>query len=553
VTVRPYTDERLGRLLIIQSKDGDAPLPHCKPLGDTDRWVTRHNNANVKALRKRGYDAPDVSAGYHWPGRFDYYDHQKDTARHLAENRRSWCTNGLRSGKTSSASLAADLIKSCDELDRDSRILVLCPINIMTTAWFREMRYIDRKNTYFVTNKGTKEARKAMESGECNTLIMNDDKLAWLTEEIDAWNPDLIIVDEAHRFKNPETDRYQCLSYLTKPTAKTKVPGLRRLWLLTGTPVPNGPGDMYHLQLLVDPGAFPPDVKKFKDWMALTCVRLEKRVSKTKVVWDYKPRAGHEQIVADAMQPCIRYRTQDCVELPPQAYNEYECALSKDQTKMIKQLIQHYRAVDEQNPDKSVVAVNAAARVGKIMQISCGAVYSEDGGVSDVGAPQKLAQTLELIAQNTGKTLIFCIYKGAQKWIQAQLRKKKITSEIVNGEVTPTAKTAIVDKFQLRRSPQVLILHPKVEGMTLTQADISIWWGPPESNMQWTQANARMQGGSDHKTLVAMLYSSSMEKQRYYARMENEERQSRTIDLYAAALQEFGSAADLDAFEAINE
>lgn len=66
--------------------------------------------------------------------------------------------------------------------------------------------------------------------------------------------------------------------------------------------------------------------------------------------------------------------------------------------------------------------------------------------------------------------------------------------------------------------------------------------------MQWVQANARMQGGTGHKTLVAMLYSISLEKQRYVERMKNEQRQLRTIDLYAQALREFATAEALEAF-----
>lgn len=458
----PYTDERLGRVLIMPSVKGEPPLPYAKPLGESGKYVCRHNTANVSALRARGLEVPGIHKGYGWPGKFDYYVHQCDTARHLAENRRSWCTNGLRSGKTSSAALAVDLIKSCDELPRDAKILVLCPINIMYTAWHREMGYIDKETVYFVTGGNTKAVKRALKDGEVQVLIMNDDKLSWLTDEIDEWDPDLIIVDEAHRFKTDSTDRYKCLLYLTNPLQGDKyaVSRRRRLWLLTGTPVPNSPVDMYHLQKLIDPTTIP---SSEKEWLAMTCLRIEKQVSRTKVVYDYIPRDNHEQLVADAMQPCIRYRTQDCVDLPPQAYNEYLCPLSSKQRQLIKQLMNKYAAMDETEPDKTVIAANAAVRVSKILQICTGSVISEEGHL-DVGAPEKFKQLLDLIRQNTGKTLVFCIYKGAQRWLKAELKRKRISAEIVNGDVPPSKKVGIVDKFQMRSTPEVLILHPQSRG-----------------------------------------------------------------------------------------
>ena len=55
---------------------------------------------------------------------------------------------------------------------------------------------------------------------------------------------DLVIVDEAHRFRNPKTNRYRCLSHTI---------GSADLLLVTATPVVNGPRDLLHLLRLFLP------------------------------------------------------------------------------------------------------------------------------------------------------------------------------------------------------------------------------------------------------------------------------------------------------------
>ena len=558
-----YKHKKLGKILVVE--ESVAHQLHsenvlAKPLGDSGQWVVRHNARTLAALDRLNIEGPPLSEGYDWPAKFDLYSHQKITAEFMAKHPRAWCTNGMRSGKTTSAGSASDLARSCRDLDADAKILILCPVNVMTTAWLREMMAIDRKKTYYVSKGSTAQVKKQMSgTGKAkgvNTLILNHDKLEWLAEAIDEWlGPDgLIIVDEAHAFRNSKTKRFQNLKFLADPTQKESKD--RRLWLFTGTPVPNAPTDIYHLQKLIDATRVPATEGQ---WRSMTMSSFEMHVpvkpgsSRTRKLVKWQTLQVAEQLIADAMYPCIRFRTQDCVELPEQAYSYYECELSKDQNRMIKEMVAGYATTHE---DKALIAANAGVRVSKILQVCTGTVLDNEGDPIVVGAPSKLKCLMDLYEQNEGKLLIFCTYKASQQYIKEELSKKKITAEIINGEVTATKREAIVDKFQSRSKPEVLILHPKCEGMTLTAATVSVWWGPPDSNLQWTQANERMRGPvkeSDDpdapkpKTLVAMLYGASLEKGRYVDRIESDVKQQRAIDIYAEALKEFGTEEALQA------
>lgn len=555
-----YKHKKLGKLLVVD--ESTARRLHAgnilaKPLGEdqeeAEHWVVRHNKATLAALDKLGIERPDLSEGYDWPAKFDLYSHQKTTAEYMASHDRAWCTNGMRSGKTTSAGSGSDLARSCKDLGADARVLILCPVNVMTTAWYREMLAIDRRKTYYVAKSSTAAVRKQLKDKDINTLILNHDKLEWLSREIDEWlgRDGLVIVDEAHAFRNPKTKRFKNLKYLVDPAHEDSKH--RKLWLFTGTPVPNAPTDIYHLQKLIDASRVPASEG---EWRGMTMksyqITVPARPGSTHMrpITKWSTLACAEQMIADAMHPCIRFRTQDCVELPEQAYSYYDCELSKDQKRMIKEMVAGYATTHE---DKALVAANAGVRVSKILQVCTGAVLDNEGNGIEVGAPSKIKCLLDLMEQNEGKTIVFCTYKASQKYIKKMLNDKKITAEIVNGDTTPTKKVAIADKFQSRRTPEVLILHPQCEGMTLSAALLSVWFGPPDSNLQWSQANERMRApvkGTDkyddkHKTLVAMLTGSSLEKQRYVDRIESDEKQTRAIDIYAEALKEFGTAEAL--------
>ena len=509
-------------------------------------YICRHNGPNVKALRGLGHETPGTGNGYHWKSRlFNPYDHQKETAEFLAEHKRAWCTNGMRSGKTTSAAHAKQIIATTNELKGSDRCLVLCPVNVMTTAWHREMSAIKHKDIdYYICRRSTAHAKKALLKGP-DVVIMNHDKLAWLAREVDQWlgKRGLVIVDECHEFRTHTTDRFECLKYLLD--LEVEASKYRKLWLMSGTPVPNSPMDMYYLQKLVDPSYVPASAT---EWFAETMVKwfidvpVRPGSSRTKSVPKSAPKKGHEELVATAMQPCIRFRTQDCVDMPDQAYSYYECKLSPEQKKAIKTMIEGYASVIE---NAQVIAANAGARVNKILQMCSGVVLDNKREPIQLKAPEKMKALKQLIEQTDGKVLVFCHYKATQKYIKEALEKEKYTCEIVNGETTPTNRDKISTRFQTRRSPHVLILHPKCEGMTLTKAMTSVWWGPPESNLQWSQANERQRGPSGQKTLVAMLYSSSIEKRRYAERIDKDATQTRTLDMYCEAVKELGTPQQL--------
>ena len=73
-----------------------------------------------------------IARDYKWPGMYTPMDHQRDTARFLSLHRRAFCFNEAGTGKTSAAIWAADYLMNQGLV---KRVLVICPLSIMQSAW----------------------------------------------------------------------------------------------------------------------------------------------------------------------------------------------------------------------------------------------------------------------------------------------------------------------------------------------------------------------------------------------------------------------------------
>ena len=71
---------------------------------------------------------------YEWPRPhgFTPFDHQKETCEFLIRNRKAFCFNEQGTGKTASVIWATDYLMSIGVI---SRVLIVCPLSIMTSAW----------------------------------------------------------------------------------------------------------------------------------------------------------------------------------------------------------------------------------------------------------------------------------------------------------------------------------------------------------------------------------------------------------------------------------
>jgi superfamily II DNA or RNA helicase len=291
--------------------------------------------------------------------------------------------------------------------------------------------------------------------------------------------------------------------------------------MLTGTPAAQSPTDAYGLAKLVNPHTVPQFFTGFKDMVMV-------KVSNFKWV----PKAAATRIVFDALQPAIRYTKDECLDLPEMTYIKRNVALSKTQERYYK-IIKDKMVADIAG--ESISAVNAAVHMNKLLQISCGAVYTDDKDVVEFDISPRYNVLIEVIEETRNKVLVFVPFKSISRVLHEKLNTDKIPSEEINGDVPVSARNDIFKRFQQTDKPRVLIIQPQAaaHGVTLTAADTVVWWGPTSSLETYAQANARVhRAGQTNKTTVVQLQGSKIE-QHVYKLLDNKiDVHTKIVDLY---------------------
>ena len=185
--------------------------------------------------------------------------------------------------------------------------------------------------------------------------------------------------------------------------------------------------------------------------------------------------------------------------------------------------------------DEEISAVNAASKINKLLQISCGSVYTDTGEVVDFDVSNRLNVVQEVIEETNNKVLVFVPFTHTIDLLKRHLDKNHISCDVINGSVSANKRAEIVQTFQSNQDPKVLIIQPQAasHGLTLTAADTIIWYAPCTSVETYLQANARIDrpGQVNHMTVVH-IKGSAVEERLYKLLRNNISNHAEIIDLY---------------------
>lgn len=448
---------------------------------------------------------------YDWPAPLGVspFEHQKSTVEFLVSYPKAFCFNEQGTGKTASVIWATDYLMKLGLL---RRVLVICPLSIMKSAWQQDLFRFALHRTVAVAHGG-REKRKQIINGGTEYVIINFDGIGIVKDEIANGGFDLIVIDEASAYKNTQTARWKDLRDLTR--------SIKGLWMLTGTPAAQSPADAYGLARLVNPTGVPKFFGEFRD-MVMTKVSL----------YRYAPRPTAKHIVHKALQPAIRFEKKDCIDLPPLTFMDREAPLTPQQQgfyKLLKKEMMIEAAGEE------ISAVNAATQINKLLQISCGSIYTDTGEVVDFDVSNRLNVVQEIVDECSNKVLIFVPFTHSIMLLERHLTKNGVTCEIINGSVSVNKRSDVVKQFQEQTNPKVLIIQPQAasHGLTLTAADTIIWYAPCTSVETYLQANARIdRPGQVNPMTIVHIRGSAVESRLYSMLRSNINNHRQVIDLY---------------------
>jgi SNF2 family DNA or RNA helicase len=350
-----------------------------------------------------------IQKDYKWPGMYTPFKHQKTTAAFLSLQDRAFCFNEAGTGKTSSVIWAADYLMTQGLV---KRVLIVCPLSIMYSAWQADIFKTAMHRSVAVAY-GDANKRKKVINGVYEFVIINYDGVGIVSEEISKLGFDLIVVDEANAYKTATTKRFKTLVKIMKPSTK--------LWMLTGTPASQSPLDAFGLAKLVNPGGVP---KYFTAWRDKVMHQITR--------FKYVPKPTSRQDVYNALQPAIRFEKAQCLDLPPVMYQTREVPLTP-------QVTRYYRAIKDQMlieaAGEKISAVNAAAKLTKLLQISGGAVYSDTREVVEFDVTPRLNALMEVLDETEHKVIVFVPYRHTIELVSKHLQGEGVTNEIISGDV----------------------------------------------------------------------------------------------------------------------
>ena len=461
----------------------------------------------IGPMQKDGYDYP-IRA----PWRPLY--HQQVTANFLVLHKRCFCLNDMGTMKTLSALWAADYLMEMERRKGKAfRCLIAAPLSILRSVWadaiFQNM--LGRRT--FQVLHGTGEQREKRLARLADFYIINHDGLGvgfpserkspleGLAKELSLRDDiRLSLVDEASVYRDSTTKRHK--------VARTLLGSREYLWLMTGTPTPNGPLDAYGLAKLVN-GAGGEAFTTYKN-----------RVMMPVGPFKWVPRFGATEAAKKLLQPGIRYAIEDCVDLPPFSVQKREAPMSTSQLKQYKELKKE--AVLMIKAGTAITAVNQAALRTKLIQIACGSVYDAEHKTHDIDASPRIAVLREVMEECHEKIIVFAPLTNVLNMLHKEL-SQDYDCRIVNGHVPANERLEIFRGFQNGASPRVILADPATmaHGVTLTAASAVIWYAPTDKTELYIQANKRIDRPGQTKATMAVQISATNVEKEIYTRLES--------------------------------
>jgi SNF2 family DNA or RNA helicase len=450
----------------------------------------------LKNLGVKNVPSP-ITRRYTWAGRYKPMEHQIETSAFLTMNRRAFCFNDPGTGKTLSALWAADYLMNRGDV---RRVLILCPLSIMHSAWMGDIGNSIIHRSAVVAHHPQSSRRIEMIQQKYEIVITNYDGLNLIANEINNDGRfDLVIVDEANAYKNPSTRRWKALASIIKPETY--------LWMMTGTPASQSPVDAYGLARLVNPSGVPKFQTAWRD-----------KVMNKITMFKWAPKPDAREKVFMALQPAIRYTKAQCLDLPPVITVTREVPMTPQQNKYYRLLKEQMLA---QAAGETISAVNAGVVVSKLLQISCGAAYTDDREVVEFDAAPRLNVLGEILEETSRKVIIFALFRSSIDTIVTHLTKQGYGVGQIHGDVTASKRGQIINDFQTTDNIRVLVMQPQAtaHGITLTAADTVVFFGPLMSVEQYVQCIARAdrKGQDSDKVTVVHIESSPIEKKLFKA------------------------------------
>ena len=411
--------------------------------------------------------------------------HQQLACEIAAINPRYAFFYDTRTGKTPmSLQIIVDDIKE----NPNNKWLVVCPLILIENAWLDDLKKFFPGINAVKLHANTKAKRLKAFKEKANIYIINTESFCSYLPEIEKLNIHGAFLDESSSMKSHKSKFSKAAVEYSKR--------LKRWYLLSGTPAPNGEWEYYSQLQSVDLYGVHQSYTRFKEYFfnnvsfnsqyEKLVAKHERRQEMLDILSNYSMYVDKE----DVLETPGREFKEVTLHMPDQLKDAYD--------KVRKEL---YAEVD----GKRITTEGAAAAINKLNQISSGFIIDtrakEQNKYFNAGLPElyelsdyRFNALLDLLKEiGNEQVLIWANYRYEFEVIQKLLDDK---CKCIYGKTPNDEKNCAIKSFK-DKFIQYLVANPASadKGLTLTNAHIAIYFSLNYSYELFKQSMERIYGG----------------------------------------------------------
>lgn len=367
-----------------------------------------------------------------------------------------------------------------------TKVLVIAPLRVANTVWSDEIeQWSELRHLRYSEIVGTPKQRKVALQKDADIYIVNRENLPWLVEQCSPYFKwDMVVIDELSSFKSWQSKRFKAFMAMR--------PYMKRVVGLTGTPSSNGLMDLFAEFKVIDGGErLGRFIGEFRSRY------FEEGRRNGNIVYEYIPMDYAECQIQDKISDItISMKALDYLDMPELISTKKLVRMTEKEKEKYSQFKKEY--VLSVLDGLEVTAANAASLTNKLVQLSNGAVYSDDHTVVPLHE-QKLDALEDILESANGEPVLVAYwFKHDLARIIGRLEKLKVKNRVL--------KTEEDIREWNKGNVSVGLLHPAGAGHGLNLQKGGhhlVWFCLTWSLELYQQTNARLwRQGQESETVV---------------------------------------------------
>jgi SNF2 family DNA or RNA helicase len=385
--------------------------------------------------------------------------------------------------------------------------LVLAPKSILRAAWEADTRkFAPQLKTVVAWDASPINRRQLIATPNVDVFICTYETAKKHFDDFYNVGVRRLIVDEASK----------CKSYNSQITKLVQCFARRmdEVYMLSGTPAPNGPHEWVPQLQIIDPVTFGGSY-----WRTMyEFFSPVKRMIGTKeriIAWRPLPHRT-EDFTSRLASRSWSLRKSDCLDLPPQVDVVRPVELDAGEMSAYLSMLEDFKV---EMRDGSTLTAAAQAVLMKLRQITGGAIYS-DGVGREIGRSKldALADVLDELGERP--VVIWAEFTSEINRIVALVASRGGSVAVIDGSTPLDARTNAITQFQAG-GLQCLVCHPAAagHGITLTRACYDIFYSHSFSFETYEQARNRIHrtGQTEKVTHYHLIAKGTIDERVWWA------------------------------------